>query len=482
MIRLRDVSYTYPFHARAALRNVSLDVEPGQAVLLAGHSGGGKTTILRLINGLIPHLHCGTLSGSVTIGATETRHQSLQEISNRIATLFQDPEKQFLALNVVDEVAFALEWQKVQAPEARKRVEKALDEFGLNDIRNASVYELSEGQKQKVALASLCVLEPKVLVLDEPTANLDPQASAELGRQLARLKARGITLVIADHRLAWLRSLIDKVYVVSGGRIVSSGSWSILEDGQLRRQHGLRTVEMPRLSCSQPSDDRPIHLRWEDLHFAYSRHKPVFTGASLSIPSGSVAALVGPNGSGKTTLAKLMAGLLKPNRGALSRAGLVVSPKQLLRTAGMAMQNSDLQLYRKTARQEVTCVHSATARRLTLQKADEWLDRFGLLEVADRHPQSLSGGQKQRLVVACAAARAQDLLILDEPTSGLDGAQMRALANMLEERKHEGHTSLVITHDIELMAQVCTHQIKLTPDCKETQLHSIQPDAVKETT
>jgi energy-coupling factor transport system ATP-binding protein len=391
---------------------------------------------------------------------------SLREISRTVSTLFQDPEKQFLALTVADEIAFALEWREADPRVVAEKAQRAIHDFGLEELRDASIYELSEGQKQKVALAAVSALSPKVLTLDEPTANLDPQASTDLARHLARLKAEGVTLVIADHRLAWLGGLVDRVIVIDQGRVVADGDWSTLSDDGFRKRIGLRAVNWPDCGHVRRSNAPAADclVQWEQLTFGYRGRPMLFENADIGIPREAVTALTGSNGCGKTTLAKLMAGLIKPRRGALRRGGQAIQPLDLLSTTGMAMQNSELQLYQRSAIGEVIHAAGGQGHRLNRVEALGWLSRFGLEGIADRHPQSLSGGQKQRLVVACAAARAGELLILDEPTSGLDGAQMHALADLLDERRVAGLSSLVITHDLELIARVCTHELRLPID------------------
>jgi energy-coupling factor transport system ATP-binding protein len=463
MVRISNLTYTYPFQETPALRDVSLRVNPGEAVLLTGASGGGKTTLLRTINGLIPHVHGGCMQGTCYLAGGNMADLSLRDVSRIVSTLFQDPSKQFLALTVADEIGFALEWRESNQHEIARRVEQAIENFGLQHLRRASIYGLSEGEKQKVALASLAVLQPMVMTLDEPTANLDPRASGDLAKHLARLKAAGATLIVADHRLAWLDGLIDRVLVIDNGQVAAEGDWSILEDATLRDRYGLRAVRWPCLHQVARYDHHSEEalVRWEGLTFGYRGRPLLFDDATIAVLPAAVTAMTGVNGSGKTTLARIMAGLVVPRRGRLIMNDEPCRPRDLLARTGMAMQSHELQLFQRTALQELMHAAARRAGRMDPVKAREWLERFGLGDIAARHPQSLSGGQKQRLVVACAAARADELLILDEPTSGLDGAQMRALADVLDRRRRAGRASLVITHDLELIARACTHEIRL---------------------
>jgi energy-coupling factor transport system ATP-binding protein len=274
------------------------------------------------------------------------------------------------------------------------------------------------------------------------------------------------------------------VVVIDQGRVVADGDWSILADDGFRARIGLRAVNWPDCGHVRRSNAPAADclVRWEQLTFGYRGRPTLFEDADIGIHREAVTALTGSNGCGKTTLAKLMAGLIKPRRGVLRRCGQVIRPRSLLSTTGMAMQNSELQLYQRSAIGDVVHAAGGQGHRLNSVEALGWLSRFGLEGIADRHPQSLSGGQKQRLVVACAAARAGDLLILDEPTSGLDGAQMHALADLLEERRVAGLSSLVITHDLELIARVCTHELRLPIDGDPQAELTRIPSAMQETT
>ena len=244
MIRFVNATYTYPFQEKPAVRGVDLHVRPGELVLVTGESGCGKSTLLRLANGLCPQYFGGTLEGDVFVGGKSTEEMPLKDMSRMVGTLFQDPEQQFFALEVEDELAFVHEWRGTPVAETRRKIAEAAKEFLLEDLLGHSIHELSEGQKQKVGLASIFSQEPGALVLDEPTANLDPESTVELAYRLGRLKKSGMAILVVDHRLYWLEDVADRVAVMREGVIVAQGAFDMLHDGSLRSAYGLRAAHV----------------------------------------------------------------------------------------------------------------------------------------------------------------------------------------------------------------------------------------------
>lgn len=472
MILFDNVTYTYPFQDRPAVADINLRVRPGEIVLCTGASGCGKSTLIRLANGLCPHYFRGSLKGEVLVGGQPTREQSLPEISRQAGTLFQDPEQQFFALGVEEELVFALEWQGMSVESMRAAVQKAVREFDLASVLHSSIHKLSEGQKQKTGLASLCMQQPQALILDEPTANLDPESTTALARKLLELKAQGMAVLVVDHRLYWLEGVADRVLVMSEGRMRAEGDFALLHNEDLRAHYGLRSVRVEDRratlpDCRQSSD--PL-LEVDGLTFAYANKPPLYENASFHLPCG-ISALVGHNGSGKTTLARVLAGL-NTARGSIRMNGQPCTEAQRLQASGIVLQNADHQLHMRTVGQELaSCLQLAGSR--DAERADSLLELFALSELKERHPQSLSGGEKQRLVIACALAKNPRLLILDEPTSGLDGENMRRLGTALEAEAAEGRCILLVTHDLELLHTAGRHALRvpLTPTPHMPALH-----------
>ncbi len=469
MIRLDSVTYSYPFQDSAAVSDLSLGVNSGEIVLVTGASGCGKSTLIRLINGLCPHFFKGELSGKIEIDNRETAERSIHEIGEDVGTVFQDPELQFFALRVEDELAFAHECRGESHSEIAEAVTTGAAAMGIADLLGATIHDLSEGQKQKLAIASILSLSPKVLVFDEPTANLDPESTLELAEKFDELKKMGLAILVVDHRLYWLEGVVDRVVVMEEGRIVEEGPFAILKDDQFCTRYGLRQSHVSDQRQLLPAPPADAELVVDGLSFTYkksawrsdSHEKTVFEDVSFTLGKG-ITAIIGDNGQGKTTLARLLTGLLKMQRGTLRLAGRELPAKELLAKASIVLQNTDHQLHMNTVFKELATAagHAKTAAtdRNNLQTI---LEEFNLAHLADRHPQSLSGGEKQRLVIACGVVREPEILILDEPTSGLDGRNMKRIAAVIARAAERGAIVLLITHDLELLAGVADQALHL---------------------
>lgn len=478
MIKFDNVSYRYPFQKTWAVKNLDLEVLPGKVLLVTGVSGCGKTTLMRLANGLCPHYYAGEILGHVTVFGEDSQKTSVSAISDKVGTLFQDPEDQFFALNVKDEMGFALKVSGTAPSVVNERIEQVSQRLSIENLLSHSISALSEGQKQRVALGEILVSEPQALILDEPSANLDPEATDRLAQELLRLKQAGFAILVVDHRLHWLSHVADEVIVMQHGEIKERGPFAILEDAGMRKRYGLREARVEDVRNTLPEKHVPSPiLKTADLTFDYekanhhsklAKFKKLFKGNSkntndillknihFEVGSG-ITALIGENGSGKTTLARLITGL-NVGTGALYLNGQQTSANQLLKHTGLVLQNADHQLQMQSVREEIhACLFAAGQSQSSEETIDVLLKTFSLEELADRHPQSLSGGQKQRLVIACALAKNPDILILDEPTSGLDGANMKRVADALKEQANRGKAVLLITHDLELLA-LCADQ------------------------
>lgn len=456
MLRIENYCYKHSFSERLALKNINITLNKGEMILVTGKSGSGKSTLLAAISGLIPHYYGGESTGLITVNGVSPQDVALADMGKAVAFMQQNTEVQFLAPTVEEEIFLSLKCRIDDEEICRKLASSQIDKFKLTHIRSSSVMKLSEGQKQKVVLASLTALKPELILLDEPTANLDPLSTRELAAMLMELKKEGISFLVADHRLSWLREVCEKAAVIDGGEIVWQGDFSSLEDVYI--SFGLRTPAEQDEKELDEYKGKGIDIK--NLSFGYTADKLIIENLSCTIPLAKVTALSGESGLGKTTFGRILAGLQSGYGGEISFNGKLASIKDLQKFVKIVLQNSDHQLY-------MDSVLSELALAMTLNPDSknseifEVLEQFGLKELSHRHPQSLSGGEKQRLTVAIGSSVEPVLLILDEPTSGLDGHNLMLMANHIKRLALSGCAVLVITHDAELIKLCADFRLKI---------------------
>ena len=415
---MSGLSFSYPGE-HEALRDVTLELEPGEVVALLGPSGGGKSTLLRALAGLVPHFHGGRFAGRVEVGGLDTRRVRPADLAGTVATLFQDPEDQAVFTRVAAEVQFGLENLGTPPAEIVPRAEEALAAVGALHLAERPVAELSGGELQRVCLASTLALRPRLLLLDEPTSQLDPEgavAAIELARD------SGAAVVVSEQRPERVLEAADRVLFLAGGRLVDE-----VPDAWLPREAVVPDAD--------PGGE-PV-CRLEEVSFAYGQ-VPVVEARSLQVGRGEIVALVGPNGSGKTTLAKLATGLLEPQAGRVVRDG----------RACYLSQDPGRYLVRERADEEV-----ALAVGDDLERARAALAQVGLAGFDERHPRDLSSGERERLALAAVLVAQPDLLVLDEPTRGVDPPRKDELAALLRAQAPRRGT-LVVTNDLVFAGEV----------------------------
>lgn len=478
-------------------RGISLCVEAGECLVLCGSSGSGKSTVLRMIDGLAGAFFPGVLAGRIEVCGCDVRDWSARSRAASLGVVMQDPRSQFFMDTVFDEIAFASENLGIASDETIARVKHAARLTGVTNLLEENLTQLSSGQKQRVALAAAIAGRPNLLLLDEPTSNLDDEGARILVDIIANLKRQGIALVISEHRLHRFAPVADAYLCLSDGRIAKR--WSAEEfmglsadevavyglrhpDAEREDTHPACILAKPKppiLHAAKPSDplvlhagDHSVHMRFRpagafgrsnasspwnatqtkgsdwsvrDLVYEYPSTKRGVRGVSAHFASGAVTVVSGVNGVGKTTLARVLCGVLREQGGRVLRSDEPISRSDRRRSSYFVMQDADYQLYAGSVADEV--VLGRGMDEALKNRAWTALDAFGLRDLADRHPLSLSGGQKQRVTLAAAYCSDADLVVLDEPTSGLDGRGAKQISDWCRTLAEFGKTIVIITHD-----------------------------------
>ena len=423
------------------------------AILLIAVPGSGKTTVTRLINGLIPHFYEGKMEGCAMVNGLNVTEAELYDTARIVGSVFQNPRSQFFCVDTTSELAFGCENMGMPEDEILSRVDEAARELNIEKLLGRSIYELSGGEKQKISCASVSALRPEVMVLDEPTSNLDVHAIEELKQTLLGWKAEGKTIVIAEHRLSWLRNLCDRVICMKDGQVAFDLSMQAFAQYSTEQLHqmGLRSLRDEKIAPVQNSVPETETMQLQNFCFSYDG-TPVLNIPHLSLPLDGIIALVGPNGAGKSTFSRCLCGLEKKFKGQVKINGQLWKNRQLLKNCYMVMQDVNHQLFCETVADEV----QLGMRSENSSDVERVLEMLDLSHLRERHPMSLSGGQKQRVAIASAILAGKEILIFDEPTSGLDFRHMEQTAALLSSLKGN-QTVLIVTHDPELIQRCCDH-------------------------
>jgi len=490
MIRFNQVTFIYPGSEKPAIQDVSVSIPPQGLTLIVGNSGSGKSTFLRCINGLIPHFSGGTITGDIRINELDPIKESPKIMARHVGFVFQDPESQFIVDRVEDEIAFALENKAVPRPEMIKRVNKIMDLLEINNLRNRNLDTLSGGEKQRVAIASALVLRPEILILDEPTSQLDALSAKEVLELLIKInKELNLTILLAEHRIERIlpyTSLIisfesNKTGVLIGSpreilrktllnppvvQLAKELDWQPLpltvDEALPFSQH--ITIDKKYKSSNNPplqSSNNPM-INIKHITFSYNEAS-ILNNVSLNVHSGEILSLLGANGTGKTTLLRLIVGILNPQSGEIFISGENIKGKnvaEICKNVGYLPQDPNSLLFADRAIDELTY----TLRNRTKKADKEWeknadLQAISLLrnleieDIAFKYPRDLSVGQKQRVALGAVSITNPKALLLDEPTRGLDYQSKQILGSILSNWRSQGTAILLVTHDIEFIAE-----------------------------
>lgn len=506
MIRIEGLTFCYSGATQPALEDINLEIRDGEFVLVTGPSGGGKSSLCRCLNGLIPHFYGGKIAGKVEVGGLDTLKHSTKELATRVGMVFQDPENQLVSLDVEREIAFGLENLAFSKDLIVKRMEESLDTLGISGLRHRQLHELSGGEKQKVAIASVLALHPSILILDEPTSELDPKGAEELLSVVMRLNDElGLTVILVEHRLDRVLQYADRLIVLNRGTVAVDGKVRDVMSSRYQElsQMGIGVPPMIRLvqelkyrgisiegtpltvkegramldkafhgasgqftRSSESNGGKPL-VETKRLWHAYPSGLTALKNVSLSIDEGEFVAIMGRNASGKSTLVKHFNRLLTPTKGRVKIDGIDTKEAtiaELARKVGFVFQNPNDHLFADTVTEEITF----TLKNLGFGsgeirlRTNEMLEKFNLGEYRNHYPRSLSGGEKQRVALASVIAVRPKILILDEPTRGMEYRLKSELTHFLEEYRQQGNTVILVSHDVEMVAECADRVILLS--------------------
>ena len=449
---MRNFGFTFAGTERRVLRNISPDIFPGEFVVIAGPSGCGKSTLARAMSGHIPHVIEGEVEGSIRIDGIESRSLDLSDIACRVSLCQQDPEAQFCTLTVRDEVSFGPENLALPLTEVARRVGASLEAVDGSHLKERDIFCLSGGEQQRVAIASMLAMEPEVLILDEPTSSLGPDAASEVWTAVEKLRAtRKTTIVVIEHRFERLLTLADRMIVMNHGEVVLDGK----ADAVHEQFQQMTQPEWPAPSLC-PAAKARRSLRVRNLSFSYGK-KEVLSGVSLDACSGEFIGIIGPNGSGKTTFLSCLAGLERPSAGEIEVEGFDVKETRvsdIARKIGFVFQIPDHQLFERTVADEV----SFASRNFGIDRvpeAQELMREYDLLPYSARHPFKLSQGEKRRLNLCSVLPHDPATILLDEPFIGQDVANRARILSDLMRLRSAGRTIVMVSHDMEIAFKYC---------------------------
>ena len=430
MITFENLSFSYGNTGEEQLNSLDLQIKKGEFVLLCGRSACGKTTATKCINGLIPHFTEGKYSGSVVVKEKEIAKTPVYEISEDVGSVFQNPKTQFFNLDSDSELVFGMENLGIEPNKINARVQEVAHGLKIENLLGRSVFGLSGGEKQILALASIYAVNPDIYVLDEPTGNIDKDGIDRLHEILLKLKQMGKTIVISEHRLYFLMDLVDKAVYIEHGviqKVYTGDEFRALADSE-RIRLGLRCFTLDNEKDEVPTKCNSGILEIDNLSVSY-KNRTIFSNASFAAARGDIIAVTGRNGSGKSAFLRVLCGLMKEKAGRIVFDGKPYPYKKRRELCYMTMQDVVHQLFSDSVWEEFSLLNKTVDE----QEITKILRRLDLLDYKDKHPMTLSGGQKQRLALAVATLANKDIMIFDEPTSGLDYGNMIKVCELIKE-------------------------------------------------
>lgn len=462
MITLNKMSLSY--EEETILSEIDLNINSGECVVICGESGSGKSSLIRVLNGLIPELYEGEINGEGEILGHSLPVENFNEFVKDIGVVFQNPKTQFFMNDVYSELAFSMENFAFKRVEMIKQIAIISETFDLKKYWSNTMFELSGGEKQRIAFASSCMIDHSLFLLDEPSSNLDDKNIQILTDSIQWLKNKKQTIIVAEHRLYYLLPVVDRFILMNEGRIVNEFTKEefLSKTSDEFNQLGLRSLKETVLSIpdylKEPDSKEgksSNSLSCEKIDFGYKKNVTNLQIEKLLFSSNEITGIIGENGSGKTTLSQILTGLLKIKTGNVFYNENKQTAKELIKRSFLVMQDVNLQLFFESVEKEI----SAKAKRLDI--FDEVIAMLDLEKLLDRHPQTLSGGEKQRVAIASAILSGKDIIVMDEPTSGLDLKHMKEVSSVINTMRQFNIIVIIISHDKEFINLTCQRVVEL---------------------
>ncbi|MDO5718872.1 MAG: ATP-binding cassette domain-containing protein [Tissierellia bacterium] len=455
IIEIRIDSFSYDNQPQ--LKDIKLDIKRGEFIVLTGLSGCGKTTLLRSINGLVPDFYEGKLEGYVKVLGRDIKDYQKGELAKYMGNVFQNPKDQFFSTIAEDEVALVGENLGMERQELKKRVKEVMEKLDILDLKDKSVFEMSGGERQKVAIASTLVYDTDIVLFDEPSASLDYFSTLDLKETMKKLKDMGKTIIVAEHRLFYLRDICDKMIIMKDCSIGKILEQSELDD-EVRIENNLRCFDEKDLYPERDinESEKTVDIRNLDIKIG---NRILLKNLNVGLQKGECMGIIGTNGVGKTTMAKQLCGLLDAKNALISYGK---SKKKRIRNCYYVFQDADSQLFSHTVENELIPKNKLSDKEY-LKMVKDYLIAGNLWEKRTDHPQEMSSGEKQRLALLTSLVEDKKLIILDEPTSGLDFKRMESVAGLIKEKSEEVPI-IIITHDTELLFKACNTVLMITND------------------
>ena len=445
MITLENLSLFYE-QDKKILEDITLQVADGECILLTGESGSGKSSIINSINGLAFEYENARITGKVHVDGKDIKGMELYQISLMVASVFQNPKTHFFNVNTTLELLFYLENIGLDRKEMEIRMENMLKVFPIKHLLGRSIFELSGGEKQILCVASCYISGCKIIVLDEPSSNLDEKYIDILKEMLQILKEKGITLILAEHRIYYLMDVADRIIIIQNGRIKESFTRDVflsLPDDTLY-EWGLRSKNKINLENRQRPLGKDLIIKKLICDF---KDKGELRVENVSFDLGKIYGITGRNGCGKSSFLSAITGLVEKEKSDIVFGGRAIGKKERLKNSSLVMQDVNHQLFTESVEEEI----KIGIKDLDPAKAEKILSGLGLMELKDRHPMSLSGGQKQRVAIASVLCKDSRFIVFDEPTSGMDYNNMIKISNLIKEMKTENNIIFIVSHDIEFL-------------------------------